>query len=174
MQQYSTVKSNIYYLKMEQRPVWENALSKEDTNIQQLKKPISTSNYLKLYNSVGGSLNWLDRVLMDDAELAAKINSEDTFIHGFYIKETLAGYCELVRSNKAVEILYFGLSPAFVGKGYGNYFLQKAIDLAWDLTPNYVELNTCDLDHPNALPTYKKMGFKHYKTIIEEKKTITK
>ncbi|TLX78236.1 GNAT family N-acetyltransferase [Labilibacter sediminis] len=167
---YKIVHSKVYFLKMKENPALNIAV-KNNTSIEKIESEISTEEYRKLYLSVGENLNWLDRIFMDDTQLYHKINSSKTHIYKFTIDKQHAGYCELIECDKYVEILYFGLTPDFVGKGYGQYFLNKTIELAWSYSPQWVQLNTCDLDHPNALSTYKRVGFEHYKTIEEEKKT---
>jgi len=47
-----------------------------------------------------------------------KVNNED------------AGFVEFILEKDFTEILYFGLFPAFIGKGLGKFFLQWAINKA--------------------------------------------
>ena len=112
-------------------------------------------------------------MVMPDEELSEKINAEniDTFL--FYINKEIAGYIEFVKEEKYVEILYFGLMPSFIGKGYGKYFLQWVISKAWSYQPEWIQLNTCTLDHPNALGTYKKAGFIEVRTEIHQRRILT-
>lgn len=72
-----------------------------------------------------------------------------------------------------MEILYFGLMPSFIGKGYGKYFLQWVIAKAWSYKPEWIQLNTCTLDHPHALGTYKKAGFTEVRKEIHQRRVIT-
>ena len=58
-----------------------------------------------------------------------------------------------------MDLAYFGLMPEFIGLRLGGYLLNWGIDQAWSSTPGKVTVNTCDLDHPRALPLYQKMGF---------------
>ncbi len=167
--EYNTQLSKIYFLKMSKPPHFKVA-SLNNTSIQKLTSPISSQQYLALYKSVGEHLNWLDRIFMDETDLYPKINANNTHIYLFYIDKKEAGYCEFVEEDNYIEILYFGLKPAFVGQGYGKYFLQQTILKAWQFDKEWIQLNTCDLDHPNALPNYLKMGFTHYKTVEEIKK----
>ncbi|GAF05617.1 GNAT family N-acetyltransferase [Saccharicrinis fermentans] len=166
---YNTIQSEVYFLKMITPPPHPQS-NIENTNIVHIEKPIDINWYRKLYTEVGEAYNWLDRIFMEDTKLLKKINSPQTHIYTFLVHQSLAGYCELVEEGKHIEMLYFGLLSDFIGKGYGKYFLRKAIDLAWSFNPTQVQLNTCDLDHPNAIRSYKKAGFVHYKTIVEEKK----
>jgi GNAT superfamily N-acetyltransferase len=59
----------------------------------------------------------------------------------------------------SVEIAYFGLLPAYVGRGLGKYLLSEAAARAWTLQPSRVWLHTSTLDHPAALPNYLARGF---------------
>jgi len=45
-----------------------------------------------------------------------------------------AGFAELDRRIEGeIELVQFGLMPAFIGQGLGRYFLQWTIDKAWPL-----------------------------------------
>ena len=90
--------------------------------------------------------------------------------------ETPAGYFELEKqrdtrntqeagvstSTDAVELVYFGVLPPFIGRGVGGALLTEAIRRAWALGPQRVWVHTCTLDHPAALPNYQKRGFRIY------------
>ncbi|GAA2799476.1 GNAT family N-acetyltransferase [Kitasatospora paracochleata] len=72
-----------------------------------------------------------------------------------------------------VEIVAFGLLPAYVGKGLGGYALTLALRQAWDTEPVEAEalrrvwLHTCSQDHPNALRSYEKRGLRRYRVEVE-------
>jgi len=110
---------------------------------------------------------------MPDEELYQKINAANTDIFLMYIKDVPAGFAEFVKENDFTEILYFGLFPDFVGMGIGNYFLQWVIQQAWSYQPKWIQLNTCTLDHPNALPVYKKAGFVPIRTETQQRKILS-
>src|SRR5260370_29736357 len=75
-----------------------------------------------------------------------------------------AGFAELDRRREGeIELVQFGLMPEFIGQGLGRYFLQWTIDRAWSYDPRRFWLHTCTLDHPAALPNYRKAGFEIYK-----------
>lgn len=65
-----------------------------------------------------------------------------------------------------VEIETFGLVPEFVGRGLGGYALTLGIQRAWDLTPpvRRTWLHTSSLDHPHALPNYRRRGLRPFRT----------
>jgi GNAT superfamily N-acetyltransferase len=65
-----------------------------------------------------------------------------------------------------VEIGSFGLLPEFVGKGLGAFALTLAIRGAWEAgaAVSRVWLHTSSMDHPRALPNYRRRGFIPFRT----------
>ena len=143
-----------------------------DTQFEVLPKPIDVNEYRKYYYGVGEKYFWLDRMVMPDEELFEKINADNIEIFLFYVNKEVAGYIEFVKEEKYVEILYFGLMPTFIGKGFGKYFLEWVIAKAWSYQPEWIQLNTCTLDHPNALDTYKKAGFVQVRTETHQRRVL--
>lgn len=143
-----------------------------NTHFELLPKPISVNEYRKYYYGVGEKYYWLDRMVMPDEELLEKINAPNVDIFIFKVNNQIAGYIEFAREEKYVEILYFGLLPGFIGKGMGKYFLQWVIAKAWSYQPKWMQLNTCTLDHPNALSAYKKAGFTEVKKEIHQRRVL--
>ena len=137
--------------------------------IERLHAPTAEA-YRALYNGVGRASCWTDRNRMADDELLLIIQNEAVEIDVLYIDGGPAGYVELDRRIASeVHIAYFGLLPAFIGKGLGKYFLSWALGRAWSLQPRRVWVHTCDLDHPAALPNYLRAGFSIYdEKVIEQ------
>lgn len=163
--------TQVYYLKMDHRPV-EPLANHHDLLFEELKKPIDLEEYLSIYRTVGLKFNWLDRLVMPRKELHDLVNVDKVHVYFMKINHEPAGFLELVHENEYIELLYFGLFPDFIGKGLGKPFLARSIDQAWSFNPKWIQLNTCDLDHPNALPNYRKMGFRDYKMATEDRKTM--
>lgn len=117
--------------------------------------------YRYLYEQVGSEHHWYLRRVMDDEELDATINAENTQIDILYADGCPAGFFELDLSDhpETVEIAYFGLCRTHVGRGLAKWFLCNAIEAAWDHDPEKVTVHTNTLDHPRALPLYQRMGF---------------
>lgn len=161
----------VTFLEMHEQPV-NTTPAAYNMHFELLPKPIAVTDYRNYYYGVGKQWYWLDRMVMDDALLYEKINAPNVDIYILYIEEQPAGFAEFVREKEYVEILYFGLLPGFIGKGYGYYFLQTVIQKAWSYHPHHIQLNTCSLDHPNALPIYKKAGFKEVRTATEERRIL--
>ena len=131
--------------------------------VMRLERP-SPGFYRYLYRMVGEQWMWTDRLKMSDDLLDSIINAEGTEIYVLYAGGEPAGYVELDRRHKPdIRILYFGLAPAFIGRGLGKYLLNWAVDLAWSYGPQRLLVNTWSFDHPRAFANYQKAGFRPYK-----------
>jgi GNAT superfamily N-acetyltransferase len=128
--------------------------------IMRAEKP-TLSFYRFLYNTVGADHMWWERRVLPDEALLAAIQADNIDVFVLYVSGVPAGYYELgaVDNGKLIELVYFGLMPEFIGQGYGAYLLRVAIDEAWSRGPERLTVNTCNLDHPNALQVYQRAGF---------------
>lgn len=136
----------------------------ESIRLELWKSP-DYSEYLELYNEVGSSWGWTGRLLKSKEELAGILNSQNNEVWLFKVKNEVAGFFELVRSEKDTEIVYLGLKPDWIGKGFGQKLIESAIAKA-GRKGEKVWLHTCERDHTSALPIYKKVGFKIEKEIV--------
>ena len=120
--------------------------------------------YRALYAAVGAAYHWRDRDAWSDARLQRHL--DDPGVHLWVLRDddALAGYFELAHAGDDVELLYFGLTAAYVGRGLGRRLLERAIAEAWALGAARLVLNTCTLDHPAALPNYLSRGFRVLRT----------
>src|SRR5215207_1466990 len=129
------------------------------------RRPITPVEYLGLYTLVGELWLWRDRLVWGEAELERYLASPDVHIWTAHLHEETAGYFELRQhSDRSVEVMYFGLAPAFIGRGMGGWLLTRAVQEAFALGASRIVLNTCTLDAPHALPNYLARGF----TIVSE------
>jgi len=114
-----------------------------------------------LYATVGADWSWTDRLEWDLARwerwLAAGVETWLGWLRG-----TPAGYAQLEPGGDGIELAYFGLLPAFTGRGLGPVLLDAAVRRAWALGPRRVWVHTCSLDHPAARETYRRRGFRVY------------
>ena len=122
--------------------------------------------YRRCYRTVGEAYHWRDRWGWTDQEIRAHLARPEITLHVARQGDALVGWYELrrVAEDRSVEIAYFGLFPAAIGRGLGKHLLSCAVRDAWVLQPARVWLHTCTLDHLAALPNYKKRGFAPYKT----------
>jgi GNAT superfamily N-acetyltransferase len=112
-----------------------------------------------LYEYVGGDWRWIDRLAWPARQWHDYATNDNLRTFVAYRQGSLAGYYELQQQEgTSVEIRIFGLTPPFVGRGYGGPLLDRA---------RRVWVHTCDRDHPNALNNYLKSGFQIFK--VEEK-----
>ena len=153
-----------WFLEMTSEPAGINPVFPDDIQIRLFEG--DCGDYRKLNQLVGGDLGWVDRQIMCDEDLTKIIHHPKVKIHILYTGEVLAGFAELDRrTENEVHLEYFGLAPDFRGKGLGRVFLNWTIAEAWRSRPGKILLNTCEIDHPGALPIYMKAGFK----ILEER-----
>lgn len=124
--------------------------------------------YRYLYDTVGADYVWWLRRAMSDRELALLLGEPAVSIHVLYGGGEPAGFFELdARSWPDVNLSYFGLMPRVVGTGAGYPFLRQAIDAVWRQGPRGMTVNTCTADHPRALPTYLRAGFRPLRQVRE-------
>jgi hypothetical protein len=120
----------------------------------------SVDDYLSLYRRVGEQWGWTGRLLLSPDGLQQKLTDTTNEVWLFKKNERVLGFFEIDRSvNGQAEIVYFGLLPEQIGKGFGKPFLDAAIATASGSANDQVWLHTCEYDHPRALEIYLKAGF---------------
>ena len=121
-----------------------------------------------MYRRIGADWYWQEK--RDWPDDRWREYAEAPGLHTFaasYAGEA-AGYFELRHDpHGGIEIVYFGLLAAFIGKGLGGAMLGRALQHAWALGPERVWVHTCTLDHPAALANYEARGMRIYRTAIE-------
>jgi GNAT superfamily N-acetyltransferase len=114
-----------------------------------------------LYTAVGGNWYWIDRLGWSYERWLEWQDRPGVETWVAYVEGTPAGYFELDGSTgTAVELAYFGLLPAWVGRRIGGWLLTRALERAWDLEPERVWVHTCTLDGPHALANYRARGMR--------------
>jgi len=131
-----------------QPPVLDIAVAREPTP--------SVAFYRDLYDKVGRPWLWYERRLMPDSTLAALLAAENHEVHVARHDAELVGYFEL----QGEEIAFFGLTPGFIGERIGPWLLDRAIERGFGRGFDRLILNTNTVDHPKALGTYLKAGFR--------------
>jgi GNAT superfamily N-acetyltransferase len=126
-----------------------------------------------LYASVGGDIQWIDRLALTYPQWEEILNRPGAETWVAYDRGTPAGYVELdPQDDGTVEIMYFGLIPAFRGRRIGGHLLSYGVRRAWDLAERWpgrtptrrVWLHTCSLDGPHAMDNYLRRGFRLFET----------
>ncbi|WP_024351472.1 GNAT family N-acetyltransferase [Aurantimonas coralicida] len=128
-------------------------------------RDIALDAYRTLYRSVGDPHHWTSRILPDD-RLDREIHDEATRIFVLLADDIVAGWFELEmrRSLKSARIVHLGIMPAFRGRGLADHLVSKAIVTGFSEGAERLTIETNTLDHPAALPLYRKHGFTPYAT----------
>ena len=159
----------VTFLRMDRPPA--EAAPALPPGLRVLPEPYCTvETYRSLYNPIGAAHVWWLRRAMPDYQLAALLRNPAISIHvlrdaqdrahGFYELDTLPW--------PSVNLSYFGLMPHAVGHGMGFAFLRHAVDEVWRRGARVMTVNTCTADHPRALPTYLRAGFRVLREQSEE------
>lgn len=135
-----------------------------------------------LYASVGGDIRWTDRLGWTYARWREYLERPGTETWVAYERGTPAGYVELdAQDDGVVEIAYFGLLPAFRGRGIGGHLLSYGAARAWDLAQRWpgraptkrVWVHTCSKDGEHALANYRRRGFVLFDTEVTEEAEVS-
>lgn len=155
------VEDVVTYLEMTERPARTPAPPPRGPSALMRVEKCPVSYYRYLYKEVGEPWLWYERRRLDDAALAAILHRPETELFVLYIGGAPGGYFELDRTvEHECELSYFGLVPHVIGRGWGRFLLDAAIDAAWNGTTRRVWVHTCTFDHPRALGAYQKAGFR--------------
>ena len=161
----STIEVTRTYLEMH-APSDLQAARNDDPLIQITAQPdCSIELFRFLYAEVGKNYHWIDRLPWTDEQISEHLAKPENSIWLMTYEGETAGYFELRKCDDgSTELAYFGLLPAFIGRGLGKHLLTCATAQAWKDGANRIWLHTCTLDDPAALPNYLKRGFKPFKT----------
>jgi GNAT superfamily N-acetyltransferase len=130
------------------------------------RAPCPLDTYRRLYREVGEEWFWHDRLEWSDEQLAEHLALPTIAVWELLVDDRSAGYFELQRHDDGdVEIVYFGVTPGYIGRGLGRYMLGRAVEEAWAMGggARRVWLHTCTLDSERALPNYLARGFRPFK-----------
>lgn len=138
-----------------------------DSTIRLVRQP-NLDWYRSLFRAVGESWLWFSRRCMSDEELRAILHDAAVDVFAMSHEGTDQGLLEFDRRNfPAIEVTFFGVTPALIGKGAGRALMAHGLAVEWDRHPQRIWLHTCTADHPAALRFYQKFGFVPYKRGIE-------
>ncbi len=156
----------VTHLEMTERPTIEIPAS--PLQLERIESP-SLSVYRDLFRRVGAPWLWFSRLVMNDAKLAVIIGDPKVELYRIRDDRTAdAGMIELdFRQPGQCELAFIGLIPELNGHGHGRWLLAEALTRAWRKGIVRVHVHTCSLDHPAALPTYRRAGFMPCKRSVE-------
>ena len=159
----------VTFLRMDKPPAEPAPALPADVQVR-LEPYCSVATYRYLYNTVGAPYLWWLRRTASDQQLAALLRNPAVSIHVLQgADDRIAGFYELDATPwPAVNLSYFGLMPHAVGCGMGLAFLRHAVDEVWRRGARVMTVNTCTADHPRALPTYMRAGFRPVRELREQ------
>jgi GNAT superfamily N-acetyltransferase len=127
--------------------------------------PVDPARFRSLFRRVGGKWLWFSRLAMDDATLLAKTAEVNAVIAP---DGEAVGLLELdFREAGECLIRFLGLAPEYAGQGHGKWLFAETLARSWRADVRRVRVHTCTLDHPAALPSYLRAGFKAYARAFE-------
>lgn len=127
--------------------------------------PVDPARYRALFRRVGGKWLWFSRLAMDDGTLIAKVADVHAVIDA---DGSAAGLLELdFRVPGECLIRFLGLAPELAGRGHGEWLFAQTLALGWQPEVTRLRVHTCSLDHPAALPSYLRAGFRAYARAFE-------
>jgi len=139
-------------------PAWEH-------RIERARRP-SAAFARFLYSAVGGNWCWTDRLGWSKARWDAYLGREAVELYTLQLNGAPAGFAEFERQAEGnAQLIYFGLMPEAVGRGFGGWLLTQAVHCAWEAPGTQrVWVHTCTLDSPVALGNYQARGFSLFRT----------
>ena len=156
----------VTFLEMHSPP--EAQLPSSRLSLRRIENP-SADDYRALFRLVGAPWLWFSRLAMDDDALGAIILDPAVELYAVADEQGRdSGMVELdFRDAGQCELAFIGLVPDLSGRGHGRWLLAEALRRAWREGVTRVHVHTCSLDHPAALPAYRRAGFTPYKRAIE-------
>jgi GNAT superfamily N-acetyltransferase len=153
-----------YYLEMQSPDALRPARFVDDLDIVEIRNKQYQFNRF-LYRFIGKTWQWTDKLSWTTEQWREYVASERQRTWVAYCGGAIAGYYELLGDDLGnTEIIYFGLSEAYIGNGLGGYLLTHAIRSAWEWpATRRVWVHTCTLDHPAALGNYLARGMTLYR-----------
>ena len=157
----------VTFLRMERPPGGPAPPLPATASLVRLARP-TVPFYRYLYDTVGAPYLWWLRRALPVSALAGILDDPAVNVNVLYQDGEPVGFFELDgRARPDVNLSYFGLMPQAVGRGFGRAFLRAAVDEAFVSSGRGITVNTCTADHPRALPTYLRTGFKPVRSVRE-------
>jgi GNAT superfamily N-acetyltransferase len=153
----------VTFLAMTERPR-PAPLPASPLRLERWKDP-EPARYRVLFERVGARWLWFSRLAMEEERLRSEIQEVHAVVDRAGVE---VGMIELdFRTAGECLIRFLGLVPELAGKGHGRWLCAQTLALAWRPGVRRVAVNTCTLDHPAALPSYLRAGFRAYRRAFE-------
>jgi GNAT superfamily N-acetyltransferase len=151
----------VTYLEMRSPPSGDSRSRRDcPLSLRRIDVP-QPEHYRDLFRLVGAPWLWFSRLTLDDAHLAEIIQHPRVELYSVRDEaDREIGMIELdFREPHECELAFVGLIPELSGKGHGRWLIAEAVSRAWRDGIRRVHVHTCSLDHPAALPAYRRAGF---------------
>ena len=154
-------------LEMTERPSLRREPIGQGWSVEHVERP-PLERYRDLFRRIGQDWLWLSRLNLDDAKLAAIIHDPRVEVRTLRVDGRDEGLMELdFREPGTCELLFFGVTRGFVGRGAGRWLMNRAVACAWSRPIGRFWVHTCTLDHPAALDFYVRSGFRAFARRVE-------
>jgi len=160
------VEMTVTYLEMRQPPTRNKARPRPENLVVShiIEPPLDFYRYL---HDVVGRDMWFERRQFTDAQLRETVYCSTVEVWVPFLDGAPAGLIEFdFASLPHVELVYFGITAEHIGKGIGGYLLDWSADYVWARGAGRFWLHTCNFDHANAIPAYRRAGFEVYDTVV--------
>lgn len=148
----------VTYLEMRERPR-PAPLPSSPLRLERWRAP-ALGRYRTLFRQVGAPWLWFSRLVMDDDALSAILHDPGVEVYAVTERGIEVGLLELdFRAAGTAALSYVALVPELAGRGHGRWLLAQALMLTWRPSVERATVHTCTLDHPAALPAYRRAGF---------------
>jgi GNAT superfamily N-acetyltransferase len=118
--------------------------------------------FRQLYRDIGRDWLWAGLIDKSVLEIAARLARPDILSFAATAAGAPIGMLDIETTDEGAEIVYFGFTPAFVGKGAGAWLMDQAKRIAAEAGSSRLWLHTCNFDHPRAADFYRRQGFRIY------------
>ncbi|MDC0302754.1 GNAT family N-acetyltransferase [bacterium] len=159
------MESNVWYLELMERSQLVPSVIPGGLELRGVQE---ASVNARFYREVGSRWQWTDRLSWTGQQWENWVDRENLKTWIAHFEDEEAGYVEMeIQEGGNVEVVYFGLLPAMIGKGLGGGMLSLSVHEAWGIEgAQRVWLHTCSEDHPHALGNYEKRGFRLFRTEV--------
>lgn len=124
--------------------------------------------YRDIFRRIGEPWLWQSRLRLSDEALTGIIRDQAVEVWALATPGGDEGLIELdFREPGACELAFFGLTPAWTGRGAGRRMMAHAVGRAWSRPIARFWVHTCTLDHPGALAFYIRSGFTPLRRQVE-------
>ena len=132
MKSNSTIEVTRTYLEMRDLSDLEPARSDDPLIRIELQPDCPVELFRRLYIEVGKNYRWIDRLPWTDESIRTYLAQPEISLWLMTYEDETAGYFELRKCpNGSTEIAYFGLLPAFIGRGLGKLEFDGLFE-PWD------------------------------------------